>query len=210
MIRIIIADDHAIVREGLRRIVEDDPEITIAGEAATAREVLSLLNEQFCDVLVLDLNLPDNNGLDLLQTIRKERPQLPVLVLSIFPEDQYALRALRVGAAGYINKRTAPEELLTAIRRVYRSGKYISQSLAEKLAFELDPLTPRPRHETLSDREFQVLRLIASGKSVSEIAAELSLSVTTISTYRARILEKMGFKNNADLTRYALEHKLID
>ncbi|MFN7948019.1 MAG: response regulator transcription factor [Blastocatellia bacterium] len=210
MIRIIIADDHAIVREGLRRIVEDDPEITITGEAATAREVLTLLNEQFCDVLVLDLNLPDNNGLDLLQTIRKERPQLPVLVLSIFPEDQYALRALRVGAAGYINKRTAPEELLTAIRRVYRSGKYISQSLAEKLAFELDPLTRKPPHETLSDREFQVLRLIASGKSVSEIAAEFSLSVTTISTYRARILEKMGFKNNAELTRYALEHKLID
>lgn len=210
MTRIIIADDHAIVRQGLRRIVEDDPEITVAGEAATAREVLSLLVEQTCDVLVLDINLPDNNGLDLLQTIRKERPQLPVLVLSVFPEDQYALRALRMGAAGYINKTTAPEELLTAIRKVCHSGKYISQSLAEKLAFELDPRTQRLLHESLSDREFQVMRLIAAGKSVSEIAAELSLSVTTISTYRARILEKTGFRNNAELTRYALEHRLIE
>ncbi|HWQ33353.1 MAG TPA: response regulator transcription factor [Blastocatellia bacterium] len=210
MTRIIIADDHAIVRQGLRRIVEDDSEITVAGEAATAREVLSLLAEQTCDVLVLDINLPDNNGLDLLQTIRKERPQLPVLVLSVFPEDQYALRALRMGAAGYINKTTAPEELLTAIRKVCHSGKYISQSLAEKLAFELDPRTQRLLHESLSDREFQVLRLLAAGRSVSEIAAELSLSVTTISTYRARILEKMGFRNNAELTRYALEHRLIE
>ncbi len=210
MIRLLIADDHAIVRRGLRQIVADTQDLTLAGEAATAPEVLSLVGERKWDCLVLDLSLPGGHGLDLLTEVKRRRPDLPVLILTVHSEDQYAVRALRAGAAGYLTKESAPELLVEAVRKVVHGGRYLTPAVAERLAFTLGPGDQRPPHELLSDREYQVLCMLASGKTVSQVAAALGLSVKTVSTYRARILEKMGMKTNAELTRYAIRNHLVD
>ena len=209
MINILIADDHAIVRRGLKQIVAEEPDMTVAGEAKTAQQVLDLVRKQQWDVVILDITMPGRSGLEVLKELKQERPKLPVLMLSMHPEEQFAVRALKAGAAGYLTKESAPEELVTALRKVLRGGKYVSPALAEKLAFALATASDRPPHETLSDREYEVLRLIASGKTVSEIAEQLSLSVKTISTYRTRVLEKMNLKNNAELMQYAVTHRLV-
>jgi DNA-binding NarL/FixJ family response regulator len=209
VIKILIADDHAIVREGLKQIVAEQSDMIVAGEAHNAQGVLDLLQKQEWDVVVLDINMPGRSGLDVLKEIKQQHPKLPVLVLSVHPEDQYGLRVLKAGAAGFMNKESAPAELVSAIRKVYRGGKYVSASLAERLAFHLEEDIDRPLHEALSDREFQVMCLIASGKTTTEIAQKLNLSVKTISTYRARILEKMKMKSNAELTHYAIQYGLV-
>lgn len=210
MIKILIADDHAIVRRGLKQILTETPDMIVAGEAHNGQELLEKMQTDQWDVVVLDISMPGRGGLDILKQMKSERPKLPVLMLTIHPEDQYAVRVLRAGASGYLTKESAPDHLVEAIRKVARGGKYISPHLAEKLAFGLESVSERPPHEALSDREFQVLRLIASGKTVKEIGEELSLSVKTISTYRARILEKMRMKNNAEMTHYAIQQKLVD
>jgi two-component system invasion response regulator UvrY len=210
MLRILIADDHTVVRKGLRQILlEEFPtaEITETADAATLFK--KVLRENW-DVVITDISMPDKSGLEVLQQIRRDHPRLPVLILSAHSEDQYAIRALKAGASGYLCKDSASEELVTAIRRILLGKKYITSSLAEKLAFHLDQDdSDRPPHESLSDREFEVLKFLASGKVVSEIASQLCLSVTTISTYRARILTKMNLKTNYDLTRYAMENNLL-
>ncbi len=209
MIRILIADDHAIVRRGLKHIVSEQPDMTVAGEAENARQVLDLVRTDKWDVIVLDINMPGRSGLEVLKELRRAHPKLPVLVLSVHPEDQYGVRVLKAGAAGYLTKDSAPDELVQAIRKVHRGGKYVSASLAEVLAFELETETDRPRHKSLSDREYQVMTMIASGKTVGEIGEELSLSVKTISTYRARVLGKMKMRTNAELTHYAIQNQLL-
>ena len=209
MIRILIADDHAIVRRGLKHIVSEQPDMTVAGEAENARRVLDLVRTDKWDVIVLDINMPGRSGLEVLKELRREHPKLPVLVLSVHPEDQYGVRVLKAGAAGYLTKDSAPDELVQAIRKVHRGGKYVSASLAEVLVFELETETDRPRHKSLSDREYQVMTMIASGKTVGEIGEELSLSVKTISTYRARVLGKMKMRTNAELTHYAIQNQLL-
>jgi DNA-binding NarL/FixJ family response regulator len=210
MLRILIADDHAIVRQGLKQIVTETQDMMVAGEASNGQELLNKIKEGEYDVVVLDITMPGRNGMDVLRQLRSERPWLPVLMLSIHPEEQYALRALRAGASGYLTKESAPDELVVAIRKVSRGGKYVSSSLAEKLAFELEVGREQALHEALSDREYQVMCMIASGKTVMEIAQKLSLSEKTISTYRSRILEKMKMKNNAELTYYAIKNQLVD
>ena len=210
MIRALIADDHAVVRQGLKQILGDTPEMVVAGEATTGQEVLDKIRAETWDVVVLDISMPDRSGLDVLKQLRSERPKLPVLVLSMHSEDQYAVRVLKAGASGYLTKDSAPDELVKAIRKVVSGGRYVSSFLAEKLAFEIGTDSSRLPHETLSDREFQVLRLIAAGKSVTEIAAELYLSVKTVSTYRTRMLTKMNLGTNAELIHYAMQNHLID
>ncbi len=197
MIRVLIADDHAIVREGLKQIVAESSDMIVADEAGDGKEALKKALEGDFDVVVLDITMPGINGLDALKQIRSQKPKLPILVLSMHPEEQYAMRVLRAGASGYLTKESAPEELITSIRRVSKGMKYISPSLAERLASELGNDHHGPLHETLSDREYQVMCMIASGRSPTDIAEELSLSIKTISTYRGRILEKMGMKNTA-------------
>jgi len=209
MLKILIADDHAIVRQGLKQIVTETPDMVVAGEASNGQELLNKIKESDYDVVVLDITMPGRDGMDVLKQLRSEKPELPVLMLSIHPEEQYALRALRAGASGYLTKESAPDELVVAIQKVSRGGKYISPSLAEKLAFELEVGREQAPHEILSDREYHVMCLIASGKTVMEIAQELSLSEKTISTYRSRILEKMKMKNNAELTYYAIKNQLV-
>ena len=210
MIRALIADDHAVVRQGLKQILGDTPEMLVAGEATNGQEVLDKVRAEPWDVVVLDISMPDRSGLDILKQLRSERPKLPVLVLSMHSEDQYAMRVLKAGASGYLTKDSAPDELVKAIRKVVSGGRYVSSFLAEKLAFEIGTDSSRLPHETLSDREFQVLRLIAGGKSVTEIAGELCLSVKTVSTYRARMLEKMNLGTTAELIHYAMQNHLID
>ncbi len=210
MIKILIADDHAIVREGLKQIVTETPDMVVVGEASNGEEVLNRIRESSYDVVLLDISMPGKNWVDVLEQLKSERTGLPVLVLSMHPEEQYAVRVLRKGAAGYLTKESAPNELVAAIRRVSSGRKYISSSLAERLASYLEPETERPIHETLSDREYQVLCMIALGKMLKEIADELFLSVKTISTYRTRILEKMEMENNTQLTRYAIQNRLVD
>ncbi len=210
MIKIFIADDHAIVREGLKQIVAETTDMAVTDEADTGHEVLEKVSENDYDVLVLDITMPGLNGLDALKQLRTQRPDLPVLVLSIHPEEQYAVRVLRAGASGYLTKESAPDELISAIRKVSMGGKYVTPSLAEKLAADLVADGKKPLHETLSDREYQVLCMIASGKTVTEIAEELFLSEKTISTYRSRILEKMKMKTNAELIHYAIRHGLVE
>jgi len=210
MLKVLIADDHPVVREGLKQIVTETQDMVVAGEANNGQEVLNKIREGDYDVIVLDITMPGRNGMDVLRQLRSERPRLPVLILSIHSEEQYALRALRAGASGYLTKESAPDELVVAIRKVSWGGKYISSSLAEKLAFKLEIGREEAPHETLSDREYQVMCMIASGKTVKEIAQELSLSEKTISTYRSRILEKMKMKNNAELTYYAIKNQLVD
>jgi DNA-binding NarL/FixJ family response regulator len=211
MLRCLIADDHAIVRRGLRHLLREQSDIGEPGEACNAREVVERVRNEEWDLVILDLNMPGANGPDVLLQIKRLRPELPVLILSSHPEDQFAVRMLQAGASGYLNKETAPEELVVAVRRVLQGRKYVSENLAEQLAAALDSGTPgRPPHEALSHREFQVLRLIGAGKTVSEIATALHLSVKTVSTYRARILEKMNMKTNAELTVYVVRNGLVD
>jgi DNA-binding NarL/FixJ family response regulator len=210
MIKIFIADDHAIVREGLKQIVAETTDMVVTDEADTGHEVLEKVCENDYDVLVLDITMPGLNGLDALKQLRSQRPGLPVLVLSIHPEEQYAVRVLRAGASGYLTKESAPDELISAIRKVSMGGKYVTPSLAERLASDLVADSKRPLHEALSDREYQVLCMIASGKAGTQIAEELFLSEKTISTYRSRILEKMNMKNNAEIIHYAIKHGLVE
>jgi two-component system invasion response regulator UvrY len=210
MIKILVADDHTLVREGLKQIFSSLPDIVVADEASNGKEVLNKVWKNDYGVVLLDISLPGRSGLDILKQLKCIKPELPVLILSMHPEEQYAVRALRSGAAGYLTKDSVPAELIEAIRKVSLGKKYITYSLAEKLAFELDADSQKPLYETLSDREYQVMCMIASGKTVSQIARELSLSVKTISTHRAHILEKMKMKNNAQLTHYAIKLGLVD
>ncbi len=210
MLKILIADDHPVYRRGLRQIITDASGMVVTDEATNGRDVLGKVRAADYDVVLLDIKMPVMNGMDVLTQLKNERPKLPVLMLSMHPEEQYAVRALRAGASGYLTKESAPDELIVAIRKVSTGGKYVSTSLAERLAFELQERGEQPLYKTLSDREYQVMCMIASGKTVAEIAIELSLSVKTISTYRSRILEKMKMKNNAELARYATKNQLID
>jgi two-component system invasion response regulator UvrY len=208
-IRILIADDHPIVREGYKKILSDTPDMIVADEAENGQEVLNYIRKKNYDLILLDISMPGRSGLEILKELKNERPRLPVLILSIYPEEQYAVRAFRAGASGYLTKASAPNELISAIRKISQGGRYISSSLAEQLTYYLDADADKPLHETLSDREYQVMLMIASGKTVSEIAGELFLSVKTISTYRSHILEKMKMKNNAEITLYAVRNKLV-
>jgi two-component system, NarL family, invasion response regulator UvrY len=208
-LKILLADDHAVVRLGLKQILAEEFPRAVFGEARNTQEALMLLMKENWDVVVLDITMPGRSGLEVLREIKKSRPNLPVLVLSMHPESQFAVRVFTQGASGYITKESAPEELAGAIKKVLAGGRYVSAALAQALAVRLSGDSHKPAQELLSDREFHVLCLIASGKIVSQIARELSLSVKTISTYRARILEKMGMRNNAELMRYAMEHRLV-
>ncbi|MGZ5473508.1 MAG: response regulator [Thermoanaerobaculia bacterium] len=206
--RILCIDDHAIFRHGVKQIlVQYDRQVKI-GEAATAEAAMQLARESRWDVVILDLSLPDRSGLQVLTDLKREQPELPVIVLSMHAEDEYAIRALRIGASGYVTKESAPEELVAALQKVMRGGRYMTPTLAEKIAFAYaSPSTEKPHH-TLSERELEVLRLIGAGKSLKEIAAMLSLSVKSVGTYRARVLEKMAMSTNADLIRYVIENNL--
>lgn len=207
--KILICDDHKIVRDGLRQILQQMPEVTFIGEAGDGNEALTLLKGDFFEVVLLDISLPDRNGLEILQSVKAKWPSTNVLMLSMHPQEQYAIRALKLGASGYLTKDTASEELILAIKKVSAGGKYISQSLGENLALHLDEDLNRRKHEILSNREFEIMIRIANGKSLQEIGNELFISVKTVSTYRYRIMEKMGLKKNAELTRYCIENNLI-
>jgi DNA-binding NarL/FixJ family response regulator len=209
-IRVLIADDHAIVRQGLRQILSDTEDMVVAGEASNGVEVVQMVRAGHFDLVLMDVSMPDRNGIDALKLIRKELPKLPILVLSMHPEEHYAIRALKAGAAGYLTKQSAPDLLVHAIRQVANGKKYVSAAVAEQLANAIDEDLDKPPHEKLSDREYQTLVMISSGKTLTEISEELNLSVKTVSVYRARLLEKMRMKNNAELTHYGLKHGLVD
>jgi DNA-binding NarL/FixJ family response regulator len=210
LIQVLVADDHPLLRSGLRHVLEQEPDFGKPGEAGDSEQVLEKLEERSWDVLVLDIAMPGRNGLETLSEIRKRRPGLPVLILSMHSEEQYAIRAIKAGASGYLTKNNAATELVRAIRRILSGKKYVSPALAEVLAHLIESGEQRPPHEALSDREYHVVCAIASGKSVSQIAEETSLSVKTVSTYRARALEKMNMRTNAELTRYAIRNGLVD
>jgi DNA-binding NarL/FixJ family response regulator len=210
MIRLLIADDHAVVRKGLRQILEEAPDIEVGGEAASGHEVLDKVGTETWDGLILDITMPQGSGLEVLREIKQKRPGLPVLVLSMHSHEQYAARVLKAGAAGYLPKESAPEELVAAVRKVCAGGRYIPAAQTEKLISLFHPRSDRPPHELLSDREYEVLRAIGSGRTVSQIADYMALSVKTVSTYRARLLEKMGMKTNAELTTYAVKNRLVE
>jgi len=210
MLRILIADDHPIVRQGLGQLIAKTADMVVADEASNGSEVLDKVGASHCDVVLLDISMPGLHGLDIIRQLRKESPKLPILILSMHSEEQYAVRAFRAGASGYLTKQSAPDELLAAIRKVSIGGKYVSPSLAEKLASDLEIGTGKLPHETLSNREYEVMLMIAAGKTVAEIAEVLSLSVQTISTYRSRILQKMQMKNNVELANYAARNQLLD
>jgi DNA-binding NarL/FixJ family response regulator len=210
MKKILIVDDHEIVRDGVKRLFEEQPDSAVFGEASTAAEARRLVGETKWDVVVLDLSLGSRNGLEFLKELRQTHPRLPVLILSMHSEEQYARRAFKAGAAGYITKDSPRDELIKAINKLIAGGRYVSPTLAEKLVGDLSRATDGAPHEALSDREFEVMRLIASGKTVSEIAGLLSLSDRTISTYRARLLEKMNMRTNAELTHYAIQNQLVE
>jgi len=209
MIQILIVDDHAILRRGLKEILEREFRDVSIGGAGTAEQALTQLESEKWDLVILDITMPGRSGIDVLRHLKALRPNLPVLVLSMHPEDQYGRRVLKAGASGYMNKESAPEELIKAVRKLLSGGRYVSETLAEMLAVDFGRDDGTPAHERLSDREFEVLRKMASGKTVGQIAQELHLSVPTVSTYRARILEKMGMSNTAELIRYALSHHLV-
>ncbi len=210
-IRVLIADDHAIVREGLKQIIADSADFAVAGEADNGLRAIQQARTGEFDIVLLDISLPDRNGIDVLKQLKKEMPSLPVLILTMHREDQYAIRALKAGASGYLNKQSAPAELVNALREVATGRKYITAALALELANQLGSGddSGKPPHETLSDREYQTLLMIASGKAVGEIADELALSVKTISMYRSRLLHKMKLRHNAELTHYAIRHRLL-
>lgn len=210
VIRVFVCDDHAIVRTGLKQILDEASDMKVAGEAATGAEALRKLRDLECEVVLLDIAMPEKNGIDTLKQIKQLKPDLAVLVLSMYPEEQYAISLLRAGAAGYMTKESATDQLLSAIRKVAGGGKYISPTLAEILASELGGDTDKPLHESLSKREFQIFCKLAAGQTVSDIANEIFLSVKTVSTYRSRVLEKMKMKNNAELTYYAVKNGLIE
>jgi DNA-binding NarL/FixJ family response regulator len=208
--KILIADDHAVFRRGLKETISEAfPKVTF-GEAQTALEAVEGVRQQNWDIVILDISMPGGSGLDILNDLKRLRPKLPILLLSMHPEEQYARRALKAGASGYLTKESVPEELKHAVRKIVAGGRYVSATLAEKLAYDLRSGVDVPVHELLSDREFQVLRMIASGKTVKQIADEIALSVKTVSTYRARILEKTGMKTTAELIRYAIQAQLVN
>jgi DNA-binding NarL/FixJ family response regulator len=209
-IRVFIADDHAIVREGLKQILAESPDIIVAGEADNGLDAIKLFRKSKCHVMLLDISMPDRSGIEVLKQVKKEHPEMAVLMLSMHREDQYAIRSLKAGAAGYLTKQSAPAELVVAIRQVAAGQKYVSAALAQELASQLGDEHAAAPHESLSDREYQTLTMIASGKTVTAIAEELSLSVKTISEYRSRLLVKMKLKNSAELTHYAIKNQLIE
>jgi two-component system invasion response regulator UvrY len=207
--KVLIADDHPVVRQGLKQILALDPDVAVVGEAKNGAEALDLARRLEWDVAILDYSMPGRSGVDLLKEFKREYPRRPVLILSMYPEELHATRVLKAGGAGYINKESASEELVAALRKVMAGGKYVSAALAEKLAFELSPDSQKPLHETLSDREYRVMWLLASGKQINQIAKEMFLSPNTVSTYRARILRKLQLANNAQLVQYAVQNQLI-
>jgi DNA-binding NarL/FixJ family response regulator len=209
MIRVLVADDHTIIRDGLKQILADTPDLVVAGEAANGNEALEQVRDGTWDVLVLDVSMPGRSGLDLIKQIRKEKPRLPILVFSMHQEEQYAARALRAGASGYLTKEADGTQLVEVIRKVARGGVYVSSHMAEQMARGLITGNEGAPHATLSDREYQIFRKIVAGRLISDIADELCLSVKTVSTYRSRVLEKMNFRTNADITSYALRNGLI-
>jgi len=211
MIRIVIVDDHAIFRAGLKQVLSDERDIRVVAEAGTAREAIQIAKQTDADVLLLDIAMPDQTGLEVLHSVKQERPSLPILILSTYPEYQYGIRMLKGGAAGYLTKESAPDQLVVAVRKVVAGGRYVSTGLAEELAARLcTEEQDKPRHDRLSNREFQTFCMIAKGKTSAEIAQELAVSIKTVATYRARILEKMGITRIADIVNYALRHRLLD
>lgn len=210
MIKIFIVDDHEIIREGLKKILKEEVDIQVVGEAQNGAELMEVIPGSDCDIVLLDMNMPGRNGLDLLGDLKNLRPDIHVLVLSIHPEDKFALRTLKAGASGYLCKDTALEELVIAIRKVHTKGRYLSTTLAEQLAFDLVPEKEQMPHELLSNREQEIMIMLASGKKVKDIAAELELSISTVFTYRVRIFEKLNIKNNVELTHYAILNKLVE
>jgi DNA-binding NarL/FixJ family response regulator len=210
MMHILIADDHAIVRRGLKQILDEEPGLAIVSEAENGQEVLEMSRHRTWDLVILDINLPGRNGLDILNELRYAYPKLPVLILSMYPEDQYALRVIHAGASGYLNKQSAPEELIKAIKKILSGGKYYSDSIIDQLVSKPETRQEKPVHDLLSDREFQVMVMMASGKTLSEIGENLALSIKTVSTYRKRILTKLNMKNNAELIHFALKNKLVE
>lgn len=209
MIKLLIADDHAVVREGVKQIVQDSRDIVVVSEVGNGQEVLKIIEEQEIDVVLLDISMPGRSGLDIMKQLKKLKPELHILILTMHPEEQYAIRAFKAGASGYLNKKSVPDELLTAIRKVSKGRKYFSSSLAEDLVSYLLTEKEGMPHEYLSDREYEVMCLIASGKTVKEIASEMKLSVKTISTYRSRLLTKMNMTTNAELTQYSIQNSLV-
>ena len=210
MIRVVLADDHRMVRTGLKEILADTGDIKVVGEATNGHEVMARVRELLFDLLVLDMSMPGRSGIDLIRQVKSEKPALRILVLSMHSEEQYAVRALKAGAAGYLTKEGAADELVAAIRRIAGGGAYVSPETAQRLALGLDARSERPPHESLSDREMQVFHMIAAGKSVTDIADALTLSVKTVSTHKTRIMQKLNAHNQTDLIRYAIRHKLVD
>jgi two-component system invasion response regulator UvrY len=210
MMRIFIADDHVLIREGLKKILREEKDMSVVGEAQTAAEVLGQIVQSKSDILVLDLGLPDRPGLEVLREIKKILPHVRVLILSMFPEDRFALRTLMAGADGYLSKDSAAGELVVALRRIAGGRKYVSEDISQDLLDKVRGEEPLMSHETLSDREFQILRLIGSGKTISDIAAQLNLSVSTVNTHRTHILEKMNMRTSAEMMRYAIENRLVE
>lgn len=209
MIKVVIADDHAILRKGVTELIREQADMQVVGEAENGTQTLEVLRDVTCDVLVLDLSMPNLNGFSVLEAMRIQYPHTRVLVLSTYPDEQFGMRVLKAGGAGYLNKTDAEAQIVVAIRKVMQGGKYISAQLAEHIAFELGGDSPKSAHEMLSDREYDVMRMIGAGKPPIEIARELSLSPKTISTYRGRVLEKLGLRTNAELIRYVYEHHLV-
>ena len=209
MLRILITDDHAVVRRGLEQVLEEEFDKVVFGEAQNTREMIEHLQKKTWDVVILDITLPGRSGLEVLEELKLTHPNLPVLVLSMHPEDQYGIRVLKSGASGYMTKESAPDEIVMAIKKILRGGKYISPALAERLASNLGVDREKPLHEALSDREYEVMVMICAGKILKEIAQKLDLSIKTVSTYRSRILKKMKMENNAELIRYAIKNQLV-
>ena len=210
MIKILIADDHTLFRKGLKHILSEYPDLVVTDEASNGQEVLEKIWHNDYDMVLLDITMPGMTGLDALKQLKNDKPKLPVLVLSMHPEEQYAVRVIRAGASGYLRKESAPDELITAIQKISGGRKYITSSLAERLADDMEHTAEKPLHDTLSDREFEVFRMIAAGKTIKHIAEALFLNARTISTYRSRILEKMQMKTNAELIHYAIKHQILD
>lgn len=210
MITVLVADDHTLLREGLKQILASTPDIVVADEAGDGKEVLKKAGERNYDVILLDIAMPGRNGIDICKQLKSMKPHLNILMLSMYPEEQFALRSLRAGAVGYLTKKSVPTELISAIRKVSKGERHISTSLANALASDLTDRASKPAHEILSDREYEIMCMIAAGKTLTEVARELSLSINTISTHRSRLLKKMNLRTNAELTYYAFQNRLVD